>query len=657
MAKICRFFAPLILLLGLPLFAADEDALIRQAHDAWSAHKLPALEKYAARANAAQDSLADYVDYWVLDLRLGQLRSAAVLPEMDRQIHRFQEQHPDSSLVTPLRISWLKTLGLFGDWRSFEQALDVQSLSDREVACLELQRRLNQNDGNALLEVRDLWFKPGYPQAACIPLFRSLQARGMLTEAEAIKPLRRAFASHDPNLIKLINGFLPGGSSLREADLNQAERTPERYLKSLGDGNLTGPRAELVVFALEQQARKSPAQAAETLDRVSARLPSPLRSWAWQQIGRQGALTHDPHALQWFALGAQGEHDDELAGWWLRAALLKQDWVAVQEAFAAMSTEEQKKPAWQYWQAHALLATGEGLKARKLLKQLARENSFYGVLALEAQGKSWAPPTDTKQVEAVEYRELEPALARALRLRSLGQITEARTEWAWLNRKFTPRQRHVAASWAAQNQWYDRAIYSIDRADNETDLALRFPLPERDLLDVRCRDLGMDEAWVYGLMRQESHFVNDAKSHTGAMGLMQLMPATARWVAKKIPLKNFNLKQLSQPEVNVQMGVWFLHHLETVMGNPVLATAGYNGGPGRVARWLASSPADVAIFIETIPFDETRGYVQKVMYNATVYNHRLGMAPISLNQRLGNAGKMRELLQQTDRLEELEELP
>jgi soluble lytic murein transglycosylase len=597
------------------------------------------------------------VDYWKLDLELGQVKGSADLSRLGEELRHFREQHPDSTLNGPLRITWLKTLGLYQDWHDFEQTLDAPSLNDREVACLELQRRVSQNDPNALKEVRELWFKPGTPSASCIPLFHTLQNQGMLGDAEIIKPLRRAFASHDLALVKLIGGFISSENNLSDADIKSADQTPLRYLERLKDEPATPLRAELTAFALEQLARKDPATAAARLNAMESHLPTGLRAWVWQQIGRQGALIHDPHALEWFNQGRLGDHEDELSGWWVRAALLKEDWESVLDAIASMSAEEQKRPAWQYWQAHALLATGNGLKARKLLKALSHDSSFYGLLALEALGQTFTPPPEGRPVEAAERDGLDASLNRALRLRTLGLIAEARTEWAAQNRKFTPRQRHVAADWAARHFWYDRAIYSIDRADNEGDLALKFPLPERDLLHTHCQELSMDEAWVYGLMRQESHFVNDAKSRTGASGLMQIMPATARWVAKKIPLKGFNLKQLSEPKVNVRMGVWFLHHLHEITGNAVLATAGYNGGPGRVSRWLATSPNDVPIFIETIPFDETRGYVQKVMYNATVYNHRLGLPSQSLNQRLGNAGKMKELLQQTGKLEELEELP
>lgn len=657
MAKLCRLFIPLLLLASGLALGADDDALISQAHEAWSKHQLAAVKKLAARATQQQDSLADYVNYWQLDLELGQIKNSAALPEMGSRLRHFWEQYPDTPVDTSLRVSWLKTLALYQDWNGFEQSLDSPSLADREVACLELQRRVNQNAPNALNEARDLWFKTGYPSASCIPLFRRLQDHGLLGEAEVIKPLQRAFASHDLALVTLLNSFLPSPSAYSEKELVQADLHPLRFLEQLPDEALTLLNAQLVVFAIEQLARKNPQQAADHLLPLESRLTSLLRGWAWQQIGRQAVMIHDPQALEWFNRGQEGDHEDELSGWWLRAALLKQDWKAVLDALDSMTPEERTRPAWQYWQAHALLAQGDGRKAYKILKQLSMESNYYGLLALEALGKSWTPPLDAKPVQDAELVNLDPSLSRSLRLRRLGLVAEARSLWAYQIRGFTPRQRHAASYWAAQHQWFDRAIYSIERADNESELGLRFPLPEKQLLDTHCANLNMDEAWVYGLMKQESYFATDAKSRTGAAGLMQLMPTTARWVAKKIPLKGFNVKQLSQPAVNVRLGVWFLHHLHEVMGSAVLATAGYNSGPGRVARWLATAPADVPIFIETIPFDETRGYVQKVMYNATIYTHRLGLPGISLNQRLGNAGKMRELLQQADRLEKLEEMP
>jgi len=224
-------------------------------------------------------------------------------------------------------------------------------------------------------------------------------------------------------------------------------------------------------------------------------------------------------------------------------------------------------------------------------------------------------------------------LKRALELYRLNLRTEANREWLWAIREFDDKQLLAAAELARRYEIYDRTINTADRTVGLHDFSLRYPAPYRDVLKTHADELALDEAWVYGLIRQESRFISIAKSHAGASGLMQLMPGTARWVAKKLGLKDWRWSQVTDVDVNVNLGTYYLKHvLDVLDGMPVLASAAYNAGPGRARAWRPESPMEGAIYAETIPFSETRDYVKKVMANASYYAQTLSQ---QVSQQVG----------------------
>jgi soluble lytic murein transglycosylase len=360
-------------------------------------------------------------------------------------------------------------------------------------------------------------------------------------------------------------------------------------------------------------------------------------------IGYLGALRHDPEALSWYARA--GELSDLQLAWKVRAALRERNWREVLAAVDAMSERQRAISAWRYWKARALKATGRAAEASTLLQPLATEFGFYGQLALEELGaKISAPATGyrpgTEDVRAMGRR---AGLQRALELYRLGLRAEANAEWQWAIRGFDDRELLAAAELARRHEIYDRAINTADRTVGLHDFELRYLAPYRDVLKARTAQLALDEAWVYGLIRQESRFIPEARSVKGASGLMQLMPQTARWVARQIGLKNWRWSQVTDVGTNVGLGTYYLRHvLDALDGQPVLASAAYNAGPNRARAWRPDSAMEGAVFAETIPFTETRLYVKNVMANATYYAHTFSQQLQSLRQRLGTVGPQRE---------------
>ena len=229
-----------------------------------------------------------------------------------------------------------------------------------------------------------------------------------------------------------------------------------------------------------------------------------------------------------------------------------------------------------------------------------------------------------------------PGLQRALAFYRLNLRFEGNREWIWAIRGFDDKQLLTAAEFARRHELYDRAINTAEKTIELHDFSVRYLAPYRDVMKDYVRQQGLDEAWVYGLIRQESRFIADARSRAGATGLMQLMPATARWVAQKIGLKNFRWTGVSDVGTNINLGTWYLRHvLDTLDNHPVLASAAYNAGPGRARGWRAGTPMEAAVYAETIPFNETRDYVKKVMSNASYYSQQFGQTLLSFKERIG----------------------
>jgi soluble lytic murein transglycosylase len=218
----------------------------------------------------------------------------------------------------------------------------------------------------------------------------------------------------------------------------------------------------------------------------------------------------------------------------------------------------------------------------------------------------------------------------------MGLRSDALEEWRWVLRNFNDRELLTAAEIARRNEMYDRAIGAADLTVNLHDFSLRYLAPYRSELQEHIREHGLDEAWVYGLMRQESRFATGAKSETGASGLMQIMPSTARWVANKLGLKSYRKELIHQLDTNLRIGTYYMKSvLSRSENNPVLASAAYNAGPNRALQWRGDKPLEGAIYAETIPYEETRNYVEKVMSNTVYYADQFGDPPRSLKQRLG----------------------
>ncbi len=624
--KAAAFFSLALLLFSARTgFSSDLAEDFMAAREGYADGDAARLDAHARKLQGSP--LQPYAEYWKLSMNLADAG--------DARIEAFLARYDGSLLAERLRKAWLKSLVKSENWKTFTAQYPAVINPDTELYCDWLQAREELGDKDAAREAKPLWFSSkGQPQS-CGPLFRELIASNQISSKDIWARLRMVLESGDLTLARTINGEFPKGEGMQDNALVSAYENPYRYLRR-NDAPRSRAQKEITIFAVMRIAMADPEQARTCWSELSDHFDHADRDYVLGKIAFRAARKHMPQALQWFE-GVDNLDDEELA-WKVRAALREKNWTEVLSGIDAMSAPARESEAWRYWKARALKSTGNIGGANAILAPLSREHDFYGQLALEEMGTVATLPPDAYKASEAEITAVEnsPGIERALLLYSMGLRVDATSEWIWAVRGFDDRQLLAAAELARRQGLYDRAINTAEKTTQLNDFGLRFLAPYRDVMHEQTQQLGLDEAWVYGLIRQESRFVTVARSGVGASGLMQLMPATAKWVASRLGLRDFRHSLVNQIETNISLGTYYLKHVLTVLDNqPVLASAAYNAGPVRAKRWIGPSPMEGAVYIESIPFDETRDYVKKVMSNTEYYASAFGEATLPLKQRLG----------------------
>jgi soluble lytic murein transglycosylase len=607
---------------------SPRDADVLAAKEAAQRGQWKVLDGY--RSRLAGHVLEAYPAYWLL--------SGNVERSDPREVQAFLARYPDSTLAESLRREWLKALGAAGSWELFRAEYPKVLGDDVEITCYSFQERLTRGDAEVMGEAHALFVSGRETVASCDPVFAAAVAAKRIPEAEVWNRVRKLLASGNLKDAKRANALLSSRIAIHEKSLDRANRDPAAYLRHERFVSQPNRAAqELIIFAVERMARSKPEEAAETLAAMSKHLDAQGIRHAWGQVAWQAAMNHHARALEWYAGAGTAALTDTQSAWKARAAMRAGNWREVLAAIQALSPEEQREPTWRYWRARSLRALGEGAAADGLLRGLAGQHNFYGLLAAEELGIAIAPDWNAlrpAQADLDRVRSLD-GIKRALELYRLDLDNEALREWLWAIRGLDDRSLLAAAELARAANEPDRAINTAERTVQSHDYAQRFPTPHRDALSAAARQWDLDEAFVYGIIRQESRFMPEARSPVGATGLMQLMPSTARWVARQISIVPFRPDMLVRPEINLRMGTYYFSRVMTDLGHPMLATAAYNAGPGRARRWRDERALEGAIYAETIPFNETRDYVKKVFTNAWFYRHRLTGKPASMRELVG----------------------
>ena len=597
------------------------------ARDAFRAGDAARLERIAPRLKGYL--LEPYVEYWRLKLRIDDADPAAV--------RAFLARNADLPLAEQLRTEWLKSLGKRGEWALFGAEYEKRPGEDTELACYATQWRRRRDGDQALDDARAFWFSGREQPDSCQPVLAALVATGRLSPSDIWARFRLAHEAGNYRLAARIAAALP---SAEQPPPREFERINlgARSVLAKGDFRFSVPFGrELSLYALDRVAASDAAAARAAWMKWRDRLPESDRGYGDVLVAYQAARQLLPDANAWYARVDAKLLNETQRAWRVRAALRAGAWDDVVRAIDAMPEAEAQDPAWRYWKARALAATGHEEDATRLYGTLATEPHFYGLLAAEALGASIQPVSEPLSLErdALAAFGARPAVQRVVKLSALDLRPEGQREWVAVVRGLDDDKLLLAATFAQRNGLYDRSINTADRTKHRHDYGLRYPTPYRSEIDDATRKYDLDPALVYGLVRQESRFVPDIVSTAGAVGLMQLLPPTARWVAKQTGRSSRALN-LQDPALNAQLGAYYLRYVMERLGRvPALAAAAYNAGPGRAQAWRGSAPLEGAIYVETIPFNETRDYAKKVLANAMFYQQRLGLPYVALKDRLG----------------------
>ncbi len=628
-----------VLLLALPLLsaqfvfaaAATDDRLLA-ARDAARVGDRAKLERIALELQGHE--LESYVEYWRLLPDLGMADPAT--------IKAFLTRYEGSYIAEKMRGDWLKQLGKKQQWAPFDAEFPSLVQPDQELSCYALQSRRLRGDASMLDDAMPLWLSLIEPPEACYPVLDALVLEKRVLADGVWARIRRQFEANRSAAGRFSMNYLPASQTPDTKLALAVADKPLPWLVKLPK-SIAGSRMnrELAALAISRVARNDPRMAAEQLEKIASQLQPDEKGWAWGQIGWQAAQRHMSEALGWYRKAGDAVLSDEVAQWKVRAALRAQDWGTVRTTIEKMPSALAEQPAWIYWLGRSYRAGGRFADADKLFEKISGQPNFYGNLADEELGRSIVTPPKAASPTRDEVAQIaaNPGVQRTLALFRVNLRTEGVREWNWTLRGMNDRELLAASDIAQRAGVFDRAIAAADRTKSEHDYSLRYLSPFSDQIRPAARNQSLDDAWVYGLMRQESRFVTNAKSTVGASGLMQLMPATAKWVAKKIGLKDFHQGQVNDTDTNVLLGTSYMRMvMEDLDNHPVLASAAYNAGPGRARKWRADMAIEGAVYAETIPFSETRDYVKKVMSNSVYYSALFNGGPQSIKSRLGIIG-------------------
>ncbi|WP_300971316.1 transglycosylase SLT domain-containing protein [Thiocapsa sp.] len=623
-ASTALFFV-LCVLFGQPS-AYDRPALTA-AERALEADDLETFERLAA--GLADHPLSPYLRFAVVTRDLG--------ATSDEEIERFLSDFPQTQLATRLRLAYLARLAAAARWSEYARIYRPDSAPERRCLYLRALLETGRRD-EALARVEPLWLSAGSQPDACDPVFAAWRDAGGLTTERILQRIRLAMEAGERGVAGYLGGLLPDSQKHLYAAWRAVDADPSLVLDPASVEERHPQRAAILAHGLVGLARRSPETAADALVSFQGvlRTDAAASDRAHAAIGQALTRAGDPRGLAvWDGLRAiEGTMTEQEAR--LRAAVALRDWERVADWVARMPEGAVKRDRWLYWQGRAQTALGRDESAHATLTRAAEGRSLWAFLAADRLGLPYrldhaGTPAEPQRIRAMAA---SPTFARMRELSRLGRETDMRREWRELMEHLNGPDLLAAAYVADVMGWHDQAVQALARSGYWDDMELRFPVPHRALVEEQAWQRGVEPDWVFAVIRQESVFARTLASHAGAIGLMQLLPGTAREVAQTLDLDPPSRWDLLVPSVNITLGSAYLTRMRDRFGHVALATAAYNAGPARVARWLPDACLEADLWILSIPFLETRRYVERVLAYRVIYGERLGLAPTRLSDWL-----------------------
>ncbi|UBR44173.1 transglycosylase SLT domain-containing protein [Aeromonas veronii] len=595
-----------------------DQTLYRQAYDAVRANDQARFQQI--RARLTHYPLLPYLDYYQLALRPG----AADYND----VTRFIRQHGDTPQSNRLERSYLTYLAQSQQWSQFLRFYPAKP-SSTDLLCMHYQALYyTGKPKEALQGAGKIWMSGQSRPDACSPLFQLWQASGQRTQEKIWQRMTLAFEAENPNLIRHLGATL--GSGLQSYG-DQMVTLFEQPAKAMNPAYFSSNpySRKLLSLGLTRYANQEPESVLRQLALFRSRfgLTQAEVKPVERAIARRLLLDRSIAQRSWVDSTVKKLADPDITELRARVAIWEQDWRGLSGWVKMMPMARQKEDRWRYWMARSLEVQGQQKPARDLYLETANLRGFYGFMAAQRTGVPYRIKNQSVK-HVPDWRTASqrwPFLLRVRELLSMNEIAAARSEWIH-NMDRNPVAQRIEFGHIALNQgWHELAILASIRAEAWDALDLRFPLPLKRTFSQMAQERTMNTSLLYAISRQESALYPLAQSPVGARGLMQLMPATAKETAGKLGVPYRNEQQLFDPTMNIRLGSAYLKRLLDVYdGNRILAAAAYNAGPGRVKRWREQSdnkPMDV--WVESIPYKETRNYVQNVLSFDLIYQHKL----------------------------------
>ncbi len=561
-----------------------------------------------------------------------------------RGIKAFIERYSDTPLADRLHNRWLKSLAKRKSWSSYYSNYDSRFDSNQELHCHYLNAALRKGEEQTVFAaVEEIYLVGKSLPDACDPVFNYFYKNKRIAPAMIWQRFNLAADKRNSRLAGYIAKRLPKAQQGWYQWWRNLERNPQATMTRLAKEKDSQYLRDMLVFGIIHSARDDTTAA---WDLWHAQYKNKF-AFSKAQINKvehaialRAAWRHEPEAYQYLTSLAESALDTEAREWRVRSALRIQNWSGAIAQINALPEKAKGSLQWRYWLARAHELNGQEDVANEIFRGLAQETDYYGFMSAEKLGIAHAfndiPVLSKEEESQVSELARQAGFVRARLLNEMDKTTDANREWNFATANMDANQKRVAAKLAHEWGWHFKAIATIAKARHFEDLQVRFPVKYSGLVEKEAQRNRINSSWVYGVIRRESAWRENVVSPAGAVGLMQLMPATARNVAKKVGMRKPSTAQIKDVNKNIRLGTAYLREvMDQYHDNEILATASYNAGPHRVKAWLpVQTSLDADIWIDTITFDETRAYVKAVLGYSMIMDWKLGKPTRSLQQRM-----------------------
>ncbi|WP_404230056.1 transglycosylase SLT domain-containing protein [Acinetobacter venetianus] len=617
------------------VYALDEQ--FNDALRAANSSNMALLDQY--QYEMQNDVLGYYPEYWKLNSNLGFQPAASIIS--------FAQRYPQSAMAEKLSADYVEEKVKQANFSEAKPVLSYVTNPDQAESCAVAQVRAQTGDALVYAEYKDVWLATDSQPESCTGLGRMMLSSPLMTAQDRQQRLWVLLRAGQSG--QAIATAQTMGLSLSLAQLNQIQSNPLEYIWNAPKSN--DAYYAYLIFALGRIADNDLTNALGNVQRAAQDTPQAVQKYLYRTVGYVGGTTvmknnFNREVLNAFDQSYGYPFSPEEAEIYARQSIRFGAWESLIRAIDAMSVTQKQEDRWQYWLARASEQRSDAASkqaAQQIYRKLAQSgDDYHNLLAKDRIGERYNHQPYNEQPSAQDAQRLNQNIhfRRAFALRDINApASYTNREWNWAVRQAYLQHDDglllAAAKRAHDMGWYDRAIYAADRTTSKHNDTYRYATPHRSNVTSHSYNAGIDPAWAYGLMRQESRFVTSARSHVGAGGLMQIMPNTAKLVARQMG-ETYNPAALSEMNTNIRYGTYYLSMIQNQLsGNAVLATAGYNAGPNRARRWQPDFQTMAADqYTESIPLLETRDYVKHVMTNATHYGVLLGQGPQSLEKRM-----------------------